>query len=155
MPDKSTSNPNFSLFTPSCILNLRLEYSLHSLKHSLFLDKVEVFLDKSVKPLNIIKVFSPYLCSGEDSVSYLLRIARSPEIFKQVHDFLRVIRHNLRSVRTRTTLVISDDGSKTEHKSLWKFTLTLKIGLDTRQVASLVLGEARRLQTSEARLSAS
>lgn len=70
------------------LVNPILQDCLDCLKHTLLLDKIEVFLNKSVQARDIIKVFTPNLRCRENAVSYFLCITGSPKILQQVHDFL-------------------------------------------------------------------
>lgn len=84
----------------------------------------------------------PYkLVGSENAFSHLAGITGSPEVGEKLHDLRVVVRHDVGTVGTFSTLVISDDCSKTEHDTLGKFTLTLQISLETGKVASLEFRE--------------
>ena len=112
-----------------------LQNSLYSLKHTLALDEIEECLDHGVKPLYLVEVLSPDVCSSEHTVSHLLSVFGSLQVIEQLHNLLRVVGDNLHTVLTLATLVVGDDGCKTEDESLRQLALALEVCLHSWQVA--------------------
>ena len=83
----------------------------------------------------------PDIVEAQYALSYLLGIAGSPKLGELVHNLLVIVWLDRSTILANTTLIVSDDSSETEYQTLWQLALTLKINLDTRQVASLKLRE--------------
>ena len=112
-----------------------LQDSLYGLKHTFLLNKVEVFLQKLCQSAYAVKVLSPDIGCGEHAVSNLLGVASCPEFLEEVHNLLSIVWYNLCSVLTLATLVVGDDGCKTEYQSLWQLALALQVCLYAWKVA--------------------
>src|SRR5574344_2053673 len=99
------------------------------------------FLTRALSPLILLRSSPQNRCSTEYTVGNLLCVACCPKVLQQVHDILSVVRNNLSTVGTFTTLVVRDDGSQTGYQSLWQFTLTFQVCLNTRKVTCLIFRE--------------
>ncbi len=107
--------------------HLLLEDSLNSLQHTLLLDEVEVLLNQLCQAWNcLVQVLMPDVVEAEYALSYLLGVASSPKLCELVHNLLVIVWLDRSTVLTNTTLIVSDDGSKTEYQSLWQLALTLQ-----------------------------
>ena len=93
-----------------------LQDCLDSLKHTLLLNKVEVFLQQLSQSAYAMQVLAPDIGCGEHTVSNLLGVASRPEFLEEVHNLLSIVWYNLCSVLALATLVVGDDGCKTEYK---------------------------------------
>ncbi len=120
---------------------LILKNRLYRFKHSLLLDKVEVFLNEFCKTGYVVKVFTPDEFCTENAIRNLLSIACCPQFLEQVHNLNIVVRNDFCTVGTLATLIIGDNSCKTEYQTLWQFALSFEISLHSWQVASLELGE--------------
>ena len=119
-----------------------LEDSLNSLQHALLLNKVKILLNQLGKARNcLVQILVPDIVEAQYALSYLLGIAGSPKLGELVHNLLVIVWLDRSTILANTTLIVSDDSSETEYQTLWQLALTLKINLDTRQVASLKLRE--------------
>ena len=121
---------------------LFLQNCLYSLKHTLLLDKVEVFLHELCQSWNsLVQILVPDVVEAEHTFCNLLSVAGSPEFLELVDDLLVVVRLDRSTVLAYAALVVCDDGSQTEYESLWEFALALEIYLYSWQVACLILRE--------------
>ena len=83
----------------------------------------------------------PDVVECEHAFSHLLCVTSSPELL-QLLDYLSVVVWlDFCSVFAHSTFIICDDGSQTEHESLWEFSLSFEVNLHSWQVACLILRE--------------
>ena len=122
---------------------LLLENRLYSLYHTLVSNIIEESLYHVGKSRDCVEVamLTPNPVGCEYAFCHLAGVAGSPKLCEEVHNLLVVIRLDRSTVSTSATLVVSDDGSKTENETLWKFALTFKIYLYSREVTRLELRE--------------
>ena len=108
----------------------KLQNGLYGFKHATILDKVKVLLDECIETFYFVEVLLPDKLGSEHSVGHLLCVARSPQLLQELDDLRVVVGCDLCTVlSTLATLIVGDDGSKSEDKALGQLALALEVSL--------------------------
>ena len=114
---------------------------LHRFKHAHRLYAIKVMHHEVGKTGDVIEVAMPNTLLGQHALGNLASIARSPKCIEQREYLGSIVGDDRSTIFALTSLIIGDDGRKTEHKALGKMALASKVGLKAGEVASFVLGE--------------